>query len=189
MSRLRHVCTGLALPVLLGCASKPQAPEPSRAEPGHAAPADSTPADAAQTDAGPGPLLSDDSTPAAPSTDASSPAGSDRPPHTIYRSEIDQALARGPGFLLAQLGPEPFRMQGRFVGWEITRVFPDLPQLCEPGCDLQVGDIILSVNGDRLETPTAFSNMVTRLPELDTLQVKSVRDEKRRVVTYQIVDR
>lgn len=123
-----------------------------------------------------------------PDSKVATPVPSDRPPHTIYRSEVKRALARGPGYLLAQLGPEPFRMHGRFVGWEITRVFPDEPDLCRPRCDLAIGDIILSVNGDRLETPTAFSNMVQRLPELETLEVKSLRNEKRRIVTYTIVD-
>lgn len=107
-----------------------------------------------------------------------------RPPGTIFRSEIDRALARGPGYLLYELGPEPYRMSGRFVGWEITRVFPDEPGLCTDGCDLMVGDIILSVNGDRLETPQAFSNMIDALPRLEALTIKSIRDEQRRVVTY-----
>lgn len=108
----------------------------------------------------------------------------ERPPGTIFRSEIDRALARGPGYLLYELGPEPFRLSGTFVGWEITRVFPDEPGLCEDGCDLRVGDIILSVNGDRLETPQALSNMIDALPRTDTLTIKSIRDEKRRVATY-----
>jgi type II secretory pathway component PulC len=111
-----------------------------------------------------------------------------RPPATIYRSELELALSRGPGFLLGQLAPEPYRLSGRFVGWEITRIFPDLPQLCADGCDLQVGDVILSVNGDRLETPQAFSNMIDALPSMDRLVVKSLRDEKRRVATYTLVD-
>lgn len=112
----------------------------------------------------------------------------DREPGAIYRSEVEQALARGPGYLLAQLGPEPFRISGKFVGWEITRIFPDEPGLCRDACDLQVGDVILSVNGDPLETPQAFSNMVDALPRLDRLVVKSIRDEKRRVATYTLVD-
>ena len=111
-------------------------------------------------------------------------ASSERPPGTIFRSEIDRALSRGPGYLLYELGPEPYRLSGTFVGWEITRVFPDEPALCRDGCDLMVGDIILSVNGDRLETPQALSNMIDALPRTDTLTIKSIRNEKRRVATY-----
>lgn len=164
-----RAAVGLFSVVVLGaCASKPTPPA-------------STPAATAPTSP----------EPAAGATvppDAGEPlaaAGeSERPPGTIFRSEIDRALARGPGYLLYELGPEPFRLSGTFVGWEITRVFPDEPGLCQDGCDLMVGDIILSVNGDRLETPQALSNMIDALPRTDTLTIKSIRDEKRRVVTY-----
>lgn len=110
-----------------------------------------------------------------------------RPPQTIYRSEVERALSRGPGYLLGQLGPEPFRVQGKFVGWEITRLFPDDPQLCDP-CDLAVGDVILSINGDRLETPQAFAELVEKAPTLRAIEVRSLRADERRVVKYTIVD-
>lgn len=112
----------------------------------------------------------------------------ERPLNTIFRSEIEQALSRGPGYLLYELGPEPYRLSGKFVGWEITKVFPDEPELCADGCDLQPGDIILSVNGDRLETPQALSNMVDTLPSMTKLVVKSIRNEKRRTATYSLAN-
>lgn len=112
----------------------------------------------------------------------------DRPPQTIYRSELDRALARGPGYLLRQLDPEPFRHQGHFVGWEIGALFPDDPDLCAPGCGVAVGDVILSVAGDRLQTPQALSNLIEKLPRMQKLEVRSLRNGERRVVTYRIVD-
>jgi len=161
---------GVLMGTSLGCASK-TTPEPAAQPPSSAdAPADA-PVAAATVPGSEGPAL------------AEAPASA-RPPGTIYRSELDRALARGPGYLLYELGPEPYRLSGKFVGWEITRVFPDEPGLCAEGCDLLVGDIILSVNGDRLETPQAFSNLIEALPQLDTLVIKSLRDEKRRVATY-----
>lgn len=111
-----------------------------------------------------------------------------RPPRTIYRVELERALAGGPAYLLSQLGPEPFRHQGQFAGWRITTVFPDDPELCAPGCDLAVGDVILRVNGDRLETPTAFAAMLERLGELEALEVTRLRDGEAQSITYTIVD-
>lgn len=131
----------------------------------------------------PSPVASDTS---APTDDMRERAP--RPPATLYRSEVDWALRRGPAYLLAQLGPEPFRHGGRFVGWEITRVFPDDRELCAPGCDIEVGDVILGVDGDRLETPQALSRVLERLPNLDVLEVQSLRNGKRRVVTYTLVE-
>lgn len=125
--------------------------------------------------------------PAALPPGTSSPAIA-RPPKTIYRSELERALGGGPGYLLYQLAPEPYRLSGKFVGWEITRLFPDDPGLCAPGCDLEVGDVILSVNGERLETPQAFSDFLTKLPKARALEVRSLRNERRRVVKYAIVE-
>jgi hypothetical protein len=111
-----------------------------------------------------------------------------RPPATIFREELHRATDRGPAYLLRQLGPEPFRHHGVFVGWEITRIFPDDPHVCAPGCDVQVGDVILSVNGSTLETPQAFADALDALPKADRLVVHSLREGKRRQRTYRIVD-
>jgi len=111
-----------------------------------------------------------------------------RPQHTIFRDEIQRATRPGPAYLLRQLGPEPFRHQGHFVGWEITQLFPDDPQLCAAPCDLALGDVILGVNGHRLQTPQDLSDALQALPQWSHLTVQSLRDGRRREVTYAIVD-
>jgi type II secretory pathway component PulC len=141
------------------------------------------------TTATPHPRAEDQAHPAE-ALDAAAPEteGAPRPAQTIYRSELDRALRGGPAYLLRQLGPEPARQGGRFVGWELTRVFPDDPDLCAPGCDIEPGDVILLVAGDRLETPQALSRLIERLPQLETLEVQSTRNGTRRVVTYALVE-
>lgn len=111
-----------------------------------------------------------------------------RPPTSIYRSELVRATSFGPAYLLRELGPEPFRHRGTFMGWEITRVFPSDPGLCAPGCDLQVGDVVLSVNGSKLETPQQLSDALDAVAEATKLEVVTLRGEKRRQVTYSIVE-
>jgi type II secretory pathway component PulC len=171
----RHLPIALAI-LSLSVACKPvESKPPSGDEPLISGPEDPDHEAPAMTEDSPEPA----STTAAPGS---------RPPHTIYRSEIERALTGGPAYLLRELGPEPFRMEGKFVGWELTAVYPDDPGLCDPGCDIAAGDVILSVNGDRLETPQALTDMLARLPKTDELVVKSLRNEKRRVVTYTIVD-
>jgi len=113
----------------------------------------------------------------------------DRPPATIFRIELDRVLARGPGWLLGQLAPEPYREDGRFVGWRIGAVFPDAPELCTAlGCDLREGDVIVSVQGDRLQTPQALTAMIERIDGFDALTVDRIRDGERRKVVYRIAD-
>jgi type II secretory pathway component PulC len=174
----RSVGIALALFVLVGC---------RRHEPPSATPEEAP----RQTSA---PATYDDATPkrgdaaavVEPGADAPKQA-KNRPPQTIFRSEIQRALAGGPAYLLRQLGPEPYRVEGRFIGWEITQLFPDDPALCDP-CDLAVGDVILTINGDRLETPQAFASMVEKADTLRSLEVRSLRAEQRRIVKYEIVD-
>ncbi|MEE9384497.1 MAG: PDZ domain-containing protein, partial [Nannocystaceae bacterium] len=111
-----------------------------------------------------------------------------RPAGTIFRSELVRATHDGrPGYLLAQLGPEPHRPHGRFQGWVITRVFPDDPALCANLCDLRVGDVILTVNGSPLERPEQLSKLVAALPHLDRLEVRSLRGGSMRTNVYPII--
>jgi S1-C subfamily serine protease len=123
----------------------------------------------------------------APATSSSVETGEDqhasqkpqpeRPPGTIYRSELVRATRGGNApYLLGQLGPEAYSPQGRFEGWIITRVWPGDPELCAPGCDLRAGDIILSVNNSKLETPEQLTNLLGELDALESIEVAGIRD-------------
>ena len=79
-------------------------------------------------------------------------------------------------YLLGQLGPEAYAPQGQFEGWIITRVWPGDPELCAPGCDLRVGDIILSVNGSKLETPEQLTNLLADLDAIQSIELSGIRD-------------
>jgi S1-C subfamily serine protease len=107
---------------------------------------------------------------------AEHPDQPERPPGTIFRSELVRATQGGNApYLLGQLGPEAYSPQGRFEGWIITRVWPGDPKLCAPGCDLRAGDIILSVNGSKLETPEQLTNLIANLDAVETLEVRGIR--------------
>ncbi len=125
---------------------------------------------------------SDASTPATGEADAlqssveDQPTPVPRPAGAVFRSELVRATRDGnPAYLLSQLAPEPYRPSGRFEGWTITRIWPGDPDLCAPGCDLEIGDVIMSVNGSTLETPEALSTLLERLPELEVIEVRGLR--------------
>jgi S1-C subfamily serine protease len=121
--------------------------------------------DAAADDAGAG------------STSPPAPEGPPRPTGAIFHGELVRATQGGSAaYLLSQLGPEAYRPQGRFEGWMITRVWPGDPQLCAPGCDLRAGDVILSVNGSKLETPEELSNLLARIDALESIDLTGIRD-------------
>lgn len=167
----------LALVAGVGCASRPaEAPAPD--------------ASAWPEAVNPNPKVASSPATATTAREAEPPAPDaiDRPPRTIYRAEIKRAVGPGPAYLLRQLGPEPFRHQGHFVGWEITQLFPDDPSLCADPCDLALGDVILGVNGHPMRTPQELSAVLRELPGWTSLRVHSLRDGQRREVTYTIVD-
>ncbi|HLT37801.1 MAG TPA: hypothetical protein VK034_16030 [Enhygromyxa sp.] len=120
--------------------------------------------------------------------DAEQPEQPQRPPGTIFRGELERATQGGNApYLLAQLAPEAYSPQGRFEGWIITRLWPGDPDLCAPGCDLRVGDIILSVNGSKLETPEQLSNLLAELETIERLDVTGIRDGEFFERSYSIV--
>lgn len=173
----RHLRVVLLAPGLLGLAC--------RLSPSEAAPVDASawPDDEAA-------MLGEDEPPgdAAAGDEVGAPLRP-RPPRAIFRDELSRATGPGPAYLLRELGPAPFRHHGRFIGWEITQVFPDDPGLCVPGvCDLALGDVILGVNGHRLETPQDLSDAFAALPTWTQLRVQSLREGQRREVTYTIID-
>lgn len=174
----------LAALVLVACkGGTSEAPDPTAAE---FAQQSDAPADAESESPAPG--AQTDASASAVTTEQGAGDQAVRPAKTIYRSEVLRVTNFGPAYLLRELQPEPFRHSGRFVGWEIMQVFPDDPALCEPGCDLLVGDVVLSVNGSRLETPQQLSDEFGKLPERTTLTVVLLRNEKRHAVTYTIVE-
>lgn len=110
-----------------------------------------------------------------------------RPPATIFRSELRRGTQDGSAaYLLGQLRPEAYRPQGRFEGWIIGAVWPGDPQLCAPGCDLELGDVILSVNGSKLEHPEELADAMAKLDALAQLEVRGMRGGEYFERTYAI---
>ncbi len=117
--------------------------------------------------------------------DAKQPA---RPPGILYRSELERATQKGSAaYLLGQLQPEPYRPQGRFEGWIITALWPGDPDLCAPGCDLQIGDVILGVNGSKLERPEDLAEAMSQIETVEQLEVRGLREGQYFERSYPIV--
>lgn len=110
-----------------------------------------------------------------------------RPPGIILRSELNRVAAKPPAVLLQHLMPVAYRPSGRFEGWTIQQVFPREPALCGQ-CDLHAGDIIVSVNGNRLERPEHLTSLLEALPDISVLEVDRIREGQRQQVQYRIVE-
>ncbi len=113
----------------------------------------------------------------------------ERPPGTIFRDEIERATHNGkPAYLLRQLALSAVRDQGRFLGWRIGELWPDDPAVCRDGCDLRTGDIVLKVNGQRLEQPDAVDKLMALIPKATQLEVELIRDGEIVRKSWAVVD-
>ena len=70
---------------------------------------------------------------------------------TITRAELLPVLEGGLGRFLGVVGTEPQVEAGRFVGWRITRFFPDDARFADIA--LRPGDVVTRVNAQPIERP------------------------------------
>jgi len=77
-----------------------------------------------------------------------SPPKENLPPGTVARKQLDQALLRGPGWLLSKIQTEEVLRQNKFIGWRLI----SFPAEWD-GSGLQPGDVVTEVNGTTLEHP------------------------------------
>lgn len=117
-------------------------------------------------------------------TDADAPASPPKenlPKGTIARVELDQALMRGPGWLLSKVQAEDVLRQNKFVGWRLISFPADWD-----GSGLQPGDVITDVNGASLERPEDFWAVWMQATEATELKIGFERDGKPAVSVVKI---
>jgi type II secretory pathway component PulC len=104
-------------------------------------------------------------------------------PGTIKRAQLDELLAGGPAPILAMVVTEPYRERGRFVGFRIISFTQGEPTVV----DLRAGDVILAVNGHRIERPEHYFEVYEALKTADQLSFDVMRDGVDQQLTYPIV--
>jgi hypothetical protein len=113
-----------------------------------------------------------------------------RPDDTIFRDELVRATNNGSAaYLLRALQLEVYRPNGRFIGWRIGSTWPEDPSLCTQRCDLQEGDIILTVNGRPVERPEQLSALLENLATMERLEIQMIRDGTLRKRSFTVAER
>jgi type II secretory pathway component PulC len=102
----------------------------------------------------------------------------------ISREDLDRALAAGPAALLAEVRTEPVFEQGRFVGFKIAAFVNEPPTVI----DLRVNDVILSVNGRKVERPEDYFEVFRALEKADELSFEVLRGGEKKTLRYPIQD-
>ena len=107
-------------------------------------------------------------------------------PFVIKRSQVDDALARGPSWFIRQVRVQPVLLGESFYGFQLRAIFPDYPEFTEDA--IRTGDIVQRVNGMPIERPDQFMAAWESLARSDHLSVRVVRDGKALLVTWLIHD-
>jgi type II secretory pathway component PulC len=106
------------------------------------------------------------------------------PPGAILRADLQAVLAAGPAALLQQVVTEPVRENGKFVGFRIAKFARSAPTVI----DLRPGDVILTVNGRKIERPENYFQVFEELQVASELRFKLLRDNEITTLRYPIVD-
>lgn len=113
-------------------------------------------------------------------------AGPKRMGGEIERQDLVSFLDRGPAHLLRSVPVKPV-MDGRaLLGYEVQAFFPNQPTFQR--VDIEPGDMIVAVNGTRIERPTHLFEVYEALRTAPRLQVDAIRGDTLRTLTWEIVD-
>jgi type II secretory pathway component PulC len=106
------------------------------------------------------------------------------PPGVIQRADLQGVLSAGPAALLQKVVTEPVRKNGKFVGFRIAK-FTQTPPTA---IDLRPGDVVLSVNGRKIERPENYFQVFEELQVASELRFKLLRDNEVKILLYPIID-
>ena len=114
------------------------------------------------------------------------PAPVRMPPGTIARAEYERVLADAPGLLLAHLDAEPVLAAGKFRGWRLRSLFDGDPRFS--GATIHAGDVVVAINGKKLERPEQFFEAWEAARGRSDLTVDLLRDGARQTLKWRIID-
>ncbi len=117
-----------------------------------------------------------------PDTMSASPAKESTPPGTIARASVDQALLRGPAWMLNKIQTEEVLRQNKFIGWRLVS-FP----ATWDSSGLQPGDVVTDVNGMSLEHPEQFFEAWSKVAEANEIRIAYERNGTPAVTVLKIL--
>ena len=96
---------------------------------------------------------------------------------TMARSVLNAVIAKGPQRLIATLQVQPHMVKGRFMGYRLMSFSPDSPLVNSD--TVRPGDVIVSVNKERIERPEQFMRAWEVVANTKSLKVTILRGLER----------
>lgn len=97
---------------------------------------------------------------------------------------MNQALARGPSWIIHQVKVRPVVKDGAFFGFQITELFAG-ESTVRPKA-IRVGDIVQRINGQPIESPDQFMGVWRGLGDAERLSVRVIRGRRPLLITWRI---
>lgn len=102
----------------------------------------------------------------------------------LQRATLNAAIAAGPQRFMSKVILDPFFMEGRFVGFSLTRFYEGDPRFAS--VDLRRGDVIMRVNGMPIGRPHQFMRAWDDLRRANEIKVEYLRGAEKRVLRVRV---
>lgn len=106
---------------------------------------------------------------------------------TIRRADLLAIWKRGAQHFSSQVLTRPYLRGNRFVGFQILALFPNDKRF--RNARIKPGDVVMRVNGFRIERPKQFMTAWAALEKAKQLDFEILRDDKPLRVVYRIVEK
>ena len=101
----------------------------------------------------------------------------------IPRYALLEVQSQGPGRILQRVPIRPFRQGGQFLGFQIVQLFPG-EGIAVRG--VQVGDVILRINGRRMDRPEQFMKLFQGMDQWTEVIFELLRNGEELSVRYSV---
>ena len=101
----------------------------------------------------------------------------------IPRYALLEVQSQGPGRILQRVPIRPFRQGGQFLGFQIVQLFPG-EGIAVRG--VQLGDVILRINGRRMDRPEQFMKLFQGMDQWSEVIFELLRNGRELSVRYSV---
>lgn len=120
------------------------------------------------------------SKPAASAKQSPAAAKPSLPEGSISRTELLAYHKKGPQRFIAKVRVKATFRRGKFFGWRMLEYHGPGP--------IKPGDVVIDVMGMAIERPDQFMKVWEKLPTVQVLTVKLLRQDKIQTLSYPVVD-
>lgn len=102
----------------------------------------------------------------------------------LSSAQIESVLKAGPHAVIRAFEVEPAYRDKTFVGFRIVRIHPH--PVFGVASQIKNGDILVSANGVRIETPSQFMGAWQKLKTVKSVTIRLLRDGQSKLLAWSI---